>query len=47
MHSGTGKVVFPDNDVNITGDLNVTGTVQFNSLSGNVYTTNSLTVKRT
>ena len=44
--SGTGKVVFPDNDVNITGDLNVSGTVQFNSLSGNVYTTNSLTVNR-
>ena len=22
--SGTGKAVFPDNDVNITGDLNVT-----------------------
>ena len=44
--AGTGKIVFPDNDVDITGDLNVTGTVQFNSLSGNVYTTNSLTVNR-
>jgi len=44
--SGTGNIVFPDNDVDITGDLNVTGTVQFNSLSGNVYTTNSLTVNR-
>ena len=42
--SGTGKVVFPDNDVNITGDLDVTGTVSFNTLSGDVYTTNSLTV---
>ena len=44
--SGTGKIVFPDNDVDITGDLDVTGTVNFNSLNGDVYTTNSLTVNR-
>ena len=42
--AGTGKIVFPSNDVDITGDLSVTGTVQFNSLSGNVYSTNVLTV---
>ena len=42
--AGTGKIVFPNNDVDITGDLNVIGTVQFNTLSGNVYSTNVLTV---
>lgn len=44
--AGTGKIIFPDNDVSITGDLDVTGTVNFNSLAGDVYTTNSLTVNR-
>jgi len=42
--SGTGNILIPNNNVNITGDLDVSGTVTFNSLSGDIYTVNTLTV---
>ena len=42
--AGTGQILIPDNNVNITNDLNVDGTITFNNSSGNFLTTDRLTV---